>query len=64
MTTLSSGTLDIFDGFNPRGCNVARGAGRFSAAERILSLAKSAVTPFMDIFNAAKHLYGRGRCTS
>lgn len=58
-TQWSTGTLDIFDSFNPRGCNVVS-TPRFTIAERILSLAKGAVTPFMGVYNVAKHLFGDG----
>uniref|UniRef100_A0A7S0X6I6 BCCT family transporter n=1 Tax=Mantoniella antarctica TaxID=81844 RepID=A0A7S0X6I6_9CHLO len=55
----STGTLDMFDAFNPRGCNVEK-TPRFSIAERVLSLSKAAGAPFIGIYNAARHLYGDG----
>jgi choline-glycine betaine transporter len=58
-TQWTTGTLDFFDAFNPRGAN-SKSPARFSIVERIYSFAKAAVTPFIGIFNAAKHLYGDG----
>jgi len=58
-TQWTTGTLDIFDGFNPRGPNEMK-VPKHSVLERLLSLTKAAVTPFMGVFNVAKHLYGDG----
>ena len=53
----STGTLDIYDAFNPGPANETL-APRYAAVERLASLTKATFTPFLGVYKAAKHLDG------
>ena len=53
----STGTLDIYDAFNPGPANETL-TPRYAAAERLASLTRATFTPFLGVYKAAKHLNG------